>query len=343
MNEFAFNEILHLNEAFLLGKMSPPSVRFRVLKELFNLKDTAKELSVAKQEIFSDQRIQETYKDQNSDGSWGKDPSVSRRILSTIWAFKSLADLGFDAANNSMVKGKNFLIKNSLFEGGVSINGKRDGVFSCYTGIVCDSLAKAGFLEEAQECVNWILNFQECRSAKKNFLTAETDAWADYLKVKYGGCMSNTTCMIGIIKTAGALLEYSKYNTNKNLLNKIFSFREYLLSRQLYKREDGSGVIPLGARKNERAEKAGNWLKITYPVGYICDLVEVYDFVNKSGNYDKRMDSARLFIKSQQLQSGPWPLQKNDKFNFLYIPEKANAKSASYWATFRVLKSMKKD
>lgn len=79
---------------------------------------------------------------QHTDGSFGPQRTPEGRIVSTIFAARSLHEAGL-ADHPSLGTALDFLTRTAMV-GGCSIDGRQEGVLSCYTGMLARLLVGAG-------------------------------------------------------------------------------------------------------------------------------------------------------------------------------------------------------
>lgn len=270
---------------------------------------------------------------QHKDGSWGQNSNASRRILDTIWVLKILTDLGLDRDICPQIEtSAKFLYKNSMFSGGVSPYGENDNVLSCYTGIVANALIKAGIFDIAEESINWIINYQEVKFKNRNYNKNKTTLWHESIRTKYGGCMSNTTCLIGLVKVGHALSDYCLLKKDKKAEKTLHAIAALLLDREIIFRSDLKTVLDLSK----------DWTKPAFPLDYRTDLIEVLDLIGKTTGPTKKADHAIELLNRYSIADNEWPLLKTYHHNLWYLPERENPTKKSEWVTLRAQIALKK-
>lgn len=98
---------------------------------------------------------------QRPDGSFGRQDSEGGRIVTTIFAARSLQEAGL-GEEPGLSRALDFLDQAAVVDCGGSIFGTRDSVVPCYTGIVARLLVRAGRAQEAAPLLAWILR-SPCR------------------------------------------------------------------------------------------------------------------------------------------------------------------------------------
>jgi hypothetical protein len=291
------------------------------------------ELAALRARCYADPRLARLFARQGADGSWGAAAEPARRILSTLWLTKAFTEIGVEADHPGLARALDFLQTQALMDGGMSIDGRHDGVLACYTGIIADTMLRAGRPETAAGPLQWITTFQQVRYAGRDYLGEERPVWGDYLKTRYGGCFAGTSCLIGVIK-AGVALARAGDEAGSRLRT---AMRDLLADRRLFQRRDGT-VIPLGAKRDAVRPARERWLLPAFPLSYQTDLLEVAQLAAELGVPDERMAPALDRLATWRLPDGTWPMLRRCSADTWYQPERPAPGAGSYWITLRMLR-----
>lgn len=242
---------------------------------------------------------------QRIDGSWGSRNVARQRISATLRMVQLLADVG--AGHRPRVGAAiDFLEGCAHLDDGVfSINGRRDGVLNCSVGIAASTYLLCDRPDLAQPQLDWICRYQDVSVGGEQVCASRADDWDVSLRTKFGGCMADTTCLVGLVKVGRALDAGRPLLDGARCRDVLDSIREVFLERRLMYRSDGT-VVPIGVPE----AKAEDWLSPTFPLDWRTDLVEVLDLVARTGPADVRMQPALDHLAELQLDNGAWPLQR---------------------------------
>ncbi len=293
--------------------------------------------TVAKRRLVAEiPAIVQGLESQRSDGSWGEREPAAARLLPTLWMAKTLGELGLSDDDAEWSRAIDFLIEAGSTDGGVfSIRGTRDGVLSCYVGIAGSLYLAAGRVEMASRQVEWIVRHQEVKSGGETLRPGGAN-WGSYLRERYGGCMSDTTCLVGLLRVGDVLRKWLAVKPNDEGRVLLDAIREVFLQRRVMFRSNGS-VIPLAVSP----KNAGTWLAPTYPLDWRVDLIEAIDFLAHSGPPDPRIQDAVDHLVGLRLPDGTWPLRRAYQPEHLPKLERLSAKTGSPLITMRVVRALR--
>ncbi len=273
---------------------------------------------------------------QNSDGSWGEHERAGNRLLPTLWMVKTLGELGLDERHQGWLRALEFLGECGHTSAGVfTIRGDEQGVLSCYVGTVASIYLRTGRTDLAAPQVEWILNHQEVQEGGKPLRSAPVAPFSPHLKEQYGGCMAETTCLVGLLRTGAALVQWSRHSEDRRVDSLVSEIRSVFLDRRVFYRSNGS-IIPLAVSP----KKAEDWLAPTYPLDWRIDLIEAIDFLAQAGSPDERMQEAIDHIVGLRLPDGSWPLRRTFKPDHLDRLESRSTRVGSPFITMRVVRAL---
>ena len=270
---------------------------------------------------------------QRSDGSWGEKDHPGKRLLPTLWMVKTLGELGLDRTHAGWMKAVEFLVEVGHTDGDVfSIWGNREGVLSCYVGITALIYLDGGLAELAAPQMDWILRYQEIRVGGEDRRTDQVAVWGPHLKTKYGGCMAETTCLVGLLREGRALAKWGQSEG----LPLVESIREAFLERKVMYSSSGS-ILPLAVSP----KKADSWLAPSFPLDWRIDLIEAVDFIAHTGPADGRLQEAIDKVAEYQLPDGTWPLRRTYRPSQLPGLEHRSSRRGSPMVTLRAVEALR--
>lgn len=183
---------------------------------------------------------------------------------------------------------------------GFSYSGKSNEILSCYNSMITTALLrlKHNDIDKIEKGIEWILKYQ-------NFDRNLDNKWTGKALLKYGGCMKNTPCFIGVVKATQALSTYKKMlasNANINVDAKLNKGLQYILRHEVYKRE--SNQMPI----------TKDITKLVYPYSYKTNLIEILVLLKENYlNNDERCSAAKSFLKLKQKKDGYWYVNSSYK------------------------------
>jgi hypothetical protein len=269
---------------------------------------------------------------QRDDGSFGADGRAEARVVSTLLAARSLveADLG---DHPSVDPALDFLTRTAI-NGGCSIDGRRDGVLSCYTGMLARLMVGAGRVDAAAPLLDWIVAYQPVAFGDTTYHRRSGPIWGDYLRHRYGGCMADTTCLLGLVPAMSALADGRDAGIGLAVDAQLDAMSALLTDRRLMHGRSGT-VIALSGR-TKRDPSGIRWLLPAFPRDYVIDLIELVDLAARLGVPRGAMTEALELIESWKLPDGQWPLPATRRVVDAYRPELANRRRPSVITTRRV-------
>ncbi len=245
--------------------------------------------------------------DQRDDGSWGVSDEPIRRVLTTLWTTKALVDMGLDGGCKPVARAVAFLSRHAVSEGGVfSVDGTRRLVLSCYVGMAAEVFALAGREVEARAQVEWIRRYQEVRRETRSLRADEVERWGEGLYYRYGGCMRETTCLVGLVKAGRGLHAAGVEAGGSGGGAALDAIRRAFLERRLMHSGSG-GIVPIGVN----AKDSERWLLPTFPLGWHPDLIEVLEMVASTGAPESGMQEAVDRLVGYRLDDVSWPVRRH--------------------------------
>jgi hypothetical protein len=143
--------------------------------------------------------------------------------------------------------------------------------------------------------------------------------------------MAETSCLIGLLKTGRALRAWDALSPDAGAAELVAAIREAYLERRPMYRSNGE-IVPIGIFSGS----PDRWLLPTFPLDWHTDLIEVLDFVARSGPADVRMQPAIDPLSESRLADGTWPLRHAFRPTFLAATERRSRHRGSPMTTLRV-------
>jgi len=270
---------------------------------------------------------------QRPDGSLGQQASEGGRIVTTIFAARSLQEAGLHD-EPGLSRALDFLAQTAVVDGGGSIYGTHDSVVPCYTGMLAGLLVRAGRAQEAAPLLSWIIHHQPVAFGGLVYHKPQGPLWGEYLRRRYGGCMATTTCLLGLVPAISALVSARKAGLDVEGEPQLEAMRNLLTDRRLMFGRSGT-VMPLAGRT--KADPSGTrWLLPAFPLDYLIDLVELVQLAIDLGVPTGAMSEAIEAIASWRLPDGGWPMLGSRRLTEAYRPESLSRSRSSTIITDRV-------
>ena len=218
--------------------------------------------------------------------------------LYAIWRLVALAEIPHSDTLDYTKSIVEYIERHLATESGFSLTGKAADLLPCYNAMLLEAYSKLGIaeLDSAQNALKWIVGFQP-------FECGISSAWTGKGVQKYGGCLKQTPCFLGVAKSVKALACYAestgRNDSNVNVL--IEKGLEYLLTHRLYRRLSNGEPIN------------GHMLDISFPSSYQLNVVELLDIARMTDKLaDERCFDALRYVRKKRLASGGW------KINYSY-------------------------
>lgn len=211
-----------------------------------------------------------------------------------------------------------FVNQHLATSGGFSFTGKMEEIVPCYNAMLLEAYCRLGLGKstEAQNALNWIKQYQVFDRQQKT-------SWPHKGICKYGGCMKNVPCYIGIGKTVRALLTYQeKVDPADDKVNEMIRRGvDYMLQHKMYRRL--STDQPISPHITESM----------FPQSYVLSLTDLVYIIQKSQSADDPRASELLqLLHDKQTKTSGWKIDYIYKYNG-YLPFD-NRRKDSEWLTY---------
>jgi hypothetical protein len=214
-------------------------------------------------------------------------------VLNLLWRLIQLSEIPFSGKNPKVAEWLNKLVEKTYTGDGFSLNGKNDYLLSCYNGMITSVLIRLGYVgaEKINKGINWIIQYQ-------NVNRGEKCDWTGSGLKKYGGCMKNTPCYVGLVKSTIALSDYKHseyYQSDADLEAKIEKALDYILNQKVFLRLSDNKPI------------TNDITKLAYPFTWKTNIIEILRLLKDNQKLnDTRCSEAKEYLKRKQKKDGSW-------------------------------------
>jgi hypothetical protein len=262
---------------WLLAEDADPSVRYRVLRELFDRPQDDREVVDARRGIGRKGWAARILREQHPAGQWATpgtsaDELYRPKYIATNWRLLVLADLGVSGKNPRVAKALElFLRRCSGPRGGFGGRGSE----VCFTGNAVRMLARFGHRKDpnVRTAVDWLLRHQK-----------EDGGWH---------CFRSRTGTLDCWEALAALAAIPPANRSAAVARAIERGTDFYLDRGLLR--EGRPYAP--------------WTRLHYPVHYYYDLLVGLDVLTELGyGGDPRMRPPLDRLEAMRNRDGSWNL-----------------------------------
>lgn len=186
------------------------------------------------------------------------------------------------------------LYTHTNFEEGFSLTGKQAGVLACHNALCTLIFLRAGKKEWAENGIQWIISYFP-------FTKAEPSNWQGKdLFQRFGGCVGNSPCYDGLVKSVKALSEYAaKYGDFPELQSKLKQGLDYILAHRVIFHQNSEDYL------------YNDLVTLFYPYPYRTNIIEVLGVIKQEKLLDRpECQAAKDFLKTKQLNNGNWQPEK---------------------------------
>lgn len=306
-----------------------PSVRYFVLKKLFDKPEQDPAMQQCLRDIMTTGIVPLILNKQNADGSWGVPHRFyHQKYGGTVWQLMVLAEHFADPGDARVRKACEFILENSQDQerfgfaynkAGKTRGGRPTEVIPCLTGNMVWSLVRLGMLEDerVQKGIEWICRYQRANDGAPDFPP-------DWPYQRFEMCYGRHSCHMGVVKSLKALAEIPVEKRSPAVKEKIAELAEYLLIHHIF-------------RKSHDLEKVSRpgWLKLGFPLMYQTDVLEILEILVSLGYDDPRMQEAIGILEKKKGPDGRWKLENT--FNGKMLTDIEKKGEASKWITAKAL------
>jgi len=294
-----------------------PSVRFFTLTKIMKLDPSDSQVQKARQEILKYEPVQKILSQQDKAGWWNNTENATMPMyLSTAWQLMLLAELGADSSDGRIRKAVDLVFaKAQAPDGSFPHEGSRWQKQSPMDLICNDGMIAFGLLGVGT-------NPSDERMGKTIEFLAGALANTDY-KCRFN---RDTVCAWGVIKALRVLALVPRESRSPLVKNAIERGVQFILEKDLAKAEfpykPGGSV-------------SAHWFKLGWPRSYQADILQTMVALTDLGyGEDRRLKSAKEFLRSKILPDRGWPLEETwNKFPMPFI--KTSKRQSSKWITWQ--------
>jgi len=309
-----------------------PSVRYLTLKDLCGRADEDAEVRRAKAAIATRGLVPEILQRQGTDAyeaTLGR--FYTRKYQGLVWQLILLAELRAEVTPT--LRGHcEYLLEHAQERtaGGFSQNtsarvggGRISEVIPCLTGNLVFALLRLGYQgdERLESAIAWLVGHMRLNDG---VLETPQDPPYD----RYEICWGRHTCLMGVVKTVKALAELPASDRTPEILTTLRRCVEFLLIHHICRR----------SHNPRRLSKPG-WLKLSFPLMYQTDILEILDVLVRLGVRDPRMEEAVGIVRGKMNERGRW-CNENDYVNQRLLVQVEHSGEESKWLTLRALRML---
>ena len=311
-----------------------PSVRYFTLKDIQDKPGPDPEVQQAKRDIMQFGIVPNILHKQREPEYLKTYPKFyTNKYKGLVWQLIVLAEMGAEA-NSQIIEQCEYLLNNSqeTEDGGFAMNtaakkggGRITEVIPCLTGNMVWILIHFGYLDDPrlQKAINWLTRYTRFNDGvEDNPQTPPYD--------RYEMCWGKHTCFMGVIKALKGLCAVPQEKRTRDISDTINKAVEFLLVHSIFKRSQDLSKI----------SKPG-WLKLSFPLMYQTDVLEILDILTDLGVADDRMNDAIRVVLSKQDDTGRWRAENTSNTDRLLIPLEQKGEQ-SKWITLRAIRVIKR-
>lgn len=185
-----------------------------------------------------------------------------------------------------------YIERNMVCEWGFSLDGMAGYFLPCYGAMLLEAYCKLGLAHRAaaQNTLAWLKRHQRLERGTPT-------VWQGKGVQKYGGCLKDTPCFIGVAKSVKAVAHYCRAtaHTDKEAAAFVERGMAYILQHRLYQR------LSTGAPINSHI------LDIAFPASYQLNIVELLELCLLTGclGHPACADALR-YVQSVRSPGGFW-------------------------------------
>lgn len=219
-------------------------------------------------------------------------PELFVGIRAYEWRLIELSEIPFTGLLKKVRDWTDLLIGKTYTPDGFSLTGNRNGILTCHNAMITTLLLKMEYREKEkiQSGVDWILNYQSTERGLECKWTGSD------LNTRFGGCMKNTPCFYGVVKSMIAITEYKKrFGSSEDIDKKLKQGLEYILRHEVFKKLSTGQPID------------SSITKIFYPYSYKSNLIEILMLLKANNLYkDSRCQDSIEILKQKRHKDLFW-------------------------------------
>ncbi|WP_251866870.1 hypothetical protein [Enterococcus malodoratus] len=229
------------------------------------------------------------------------DKLTNLKSLGKIFALIGLAEIPYAEELPLTQELIGFVNQHLATSEGFAFTGNLEEIVPCYNALLFEAYCRLGLGKstEAQNALNWIKQYQVFDREQKT-------AWPHKGICKFGGCMKNTPCYIGIGKTVRALLTYQeKVDPADEKVNAMINHGvDYMLQHKMFCRlTNGQPISP-------------HITDSMFPQSYHLSMTDLVYILQKSQRIDdpRAKDLVQLLAEKRS-KTGGWKIDYIYQYN----------------------------
>ena len=318
---------------WLLGEDNP-SVRYFTLVDLCDKPLDDPDVRQARMEIMERGAVPEILSLQSDPEYIAKYPRFyTYKYRGLVWQLIILAELG--AADHPAIPEQcEYLLGHAQERtaGGFAQNtaarsggGRLSEVIPCLSGNMVWSLIRFGYLDDlrVQRGIDWLTTHMRFNDGIESL--PQVDPYA-----RYEMCWGKHTCHMGVVKGLKALAAIPQDRRTPEVERTIEAAAEFMLQHHIYRR----------SHDLRRMSKPG-WRKLSFPLMYQTDMLEILDILTALGIKDPRMNDAVSVVLGKQNEHGRW-VCGNSYINERILVPLESLGQESKWLTLRAMRMLRR-
>jgi len=342
-----WSKILNESPINWLFEETDPSIRYFVLRDIFDKRENDFQVMTAKLAISGSRIVKRILQKMKPQGYWEEptDP-YNPKYKSSYWQIMTLSQLGMDRSDERVEKACEYIFQFQHEEGGFSSHSTETALreytlllekgkmppsnewvqskifehqYSCLTGNIVAALSRIGYVNDLRvnRALEWLVKIQN-----------EDGGWlCPYWKAHV---RDKHSCFYGTIGPLEAFSEVKKEYWNKKIKRSVEKGAEFLLMHHLFKADHHNYEVI-----NQ------SWLKFSFPWFYGYNILRGLDILTKLGHLDdKRLNDALEILLKKRQKDGKWILE-NAPIGRMQVNIEAKGRS-SKWITLIALRILKR-
>lgn len=310
------------------------SIRYYVMTDLLNMPKDDPQVLLEKQKIMQQGMVPAILqKLRDSDDQKNLSKFYTAKYTGLVWQLIVLAEMGAQA-DMQIKQYCEYLFDHAQepTDGGFAMNtsaklggGRLSEVIPCLTGNMVWIMIHFGYLDDPrlQKAIDWLTKYMRFNDG--TIVDPQIPPYD-----RYEPCWGKHTCLMGVVKTLKGLSAIPVDRRSAKVNDTIDKAVEFLLIHHIHKR----------SHDLTRTSKPG-WLKLSFPLMYQTDILEVADILTYLNVKDDRKNDALQIIHGKQNDDGRWNMEYTSNTDRLLIPMEKKGEP-SRWITLRALRVLKR-
>lgn len=312
-----------------------PSVRYFTLRDILDKPLDDPEVILAKKRIMEKGAVPKILSLQSTPEYITAFPRFyTWKYKGIVWQLITLAEMGAEI-NPQIREQCEYMFNNSQEhdDGGFSMHiakrtggGRKTEVIPCLTGNMVWALIQFGYIDDPrlQRAIDWLVTYMKFNDGEE--IEPQVKPYD-----RYEICWGKHTCHMAVVKALKGLSAVPDHMRTKEIDNTIEKGVEFLLNHHIFRR----------SHDLKKKSKPG-WLKLSFPLMYQTDILEILDILTYLGVKDDRMHESLDILISKQDEMGKWKAENPSITDKLLLPMEEKG-AESKWITYRALRVLKRE